>query len=82
MPKRKKVAREGERPKPRPDYTPANNTVKLSPELEERVRKAMEVRGSTVKADFYRVAITNLCRETEEQLKARAPEEYKKIYGP
>lgn len=58
-----------------------NKTLKLEHDLQERVRKAMVVKGSTVFNDFGRMALVAYCRAIEQELLRTNPEEYRKIYG-
>lgn len=67
--------------KPPQALRPKNYTVELEWELQERVKKAMQVRGAKVFNDFGRLALIALCRQTEQDLKRDNPEEYQKIYG-
>jgi len=60
---------------------PRNKTLKLEADLEERVRKAMSVRGNKVFNDFGRAALLAYCRVVEQELKQQHPEEYERIYG-
>jgi hypothetical protein len=60
---------------------PANNTVKLSEPLRDRVLKAMEVEGFTVWSEFCRVSLTEKCRSVEGTLRRSDPEEFVRIYG-
>jgi hypothetical protein len=59
-----------------------NNTVKLPLALRRRVVKAMAVEGFTVWSEFCRVALTEKCHQAEDQLRARDPMEFKRIYVP
>lgn len=58
-----------------------NTTVKLEAELQLRVQRAMLVSGATVYNDFARMALIARCREIEDDLRARNPAEYDRIYG-
>ena len=58
----------------------ANNTVKLPTELRLRVAKAMQVEGFMVWSEFCRVALTEKCHVTEDQLRARDPKEFQRMY--
>lgn len=60
---------------------PANNTVKLSDPLRDRVLKAMQVEGFTVWSEFCRVSLTEKCRVVEGALRRNDPEEFVRIYG-
>jgi hypothetical protein len=60
---------------------PANNTVKLSDPLRDRVLKAMQVEGFTVWSEFCRVALTEKCRAVESELRQRDPEEFVRVHG-
>jgi hypothetical protein len=57
-----------------------NNTVKLPVALRRRVVRAMQAQGFTVWAEFCRVALTEKCHGTEDDLRTRNPGEYKRIY--
>jgi hypothetical protein len=58
----------------------ANNTVKLTASLQRRVVAAMEVEGFTVWSEFCRVALTEKCHHAEDQLRARDPVEFQRVY--
>jgi hypothetical protein len=60
---------------------PANNTVKMPAVLGRRVVQAMQVEGFTVWSEFCRVALTEKCHATEDQLRARDPLEFQRVYG-
>jgi hypothetical protein len=58
----------------------ANNTVKLSAVLRERISKAMEAEGFSVWSEFCRVALTEKCKATEQKLLTKDPSEFLRIY--
>ena len=58
----------------------ANNTVKLTDALRDRVAKAMRVEGFTVWSEFCRVALTEKCHAVEDHLRTRDPVEFQRIY--
>ena len=58
-----------------------NNTVKLTEDLRLRVARAMETRGFTVWSEFCRVALTEMCRVAEHDLRQRDPYRFEQIYG-
>lgn len=71
-----------ERPAGNPnDDAPSNYSVQLDKDLRERIKKAMKVRGTRVTAEFHRQALLLLCRQTEDELRAKNPEEYRRIYS-
>lgn len=70
-------------PKPsksKPTDLPANNTVKLTETLRERVANAMEAGGFAVWSEYCRVALTEKCQAIERELRERDPVEFSRIY--
>jgi hypothetical protein len=63
-----------------PTSIAANNTVKLSEAMRERVLNAMEAEGFTVWSEFCRIALMGKCKATEQKLLSRDSAEFLRIY--
>ncbi len=64
-----------------PPRLKSNNTVILTAVLRDRVANAMLVEGFTVWAEFCRVALTEKCHATENDLRTTNPADFQRIYG-